>query len=144
MAHVRQQIRDAVVAALSGNTSAAARVFASWTYRRQENQLSQILVRTPVEASELDSDDRDLQRDLSVVLHLSAMGETADDTLDTLAAEVEALLGDTLLGGLVWLNNGLTNSSAETDPAGEEPVAVLTLTYSFTYRTTSTDAEAVV
>jgi hypothetical protein len=100
VAHVRKQVRDAVIGMLSGATSAAARVWPNWTIAPGVEQCPYIKVETgqgSVDRATLDDAQvRDVIVD--VVLHV-AVSDAADDALDALAVQVEtALPADTDLG----------------------------------------------
>lgn len=109
--HVRKQIRAAVVAAVTGLTTTGTNVFVSRQPRIEDDEYPCLLVYTLEEESEIDTMNRPrgLERSVDVAIEAVEKGTTGvDDTLDTIAKEVEAALGNNLLGGLVkdlWLSS---------------------------------------
>jgi len=90
MAHVRQQIREAVATAITGLASAAS-VHQSRVYDLEAGDLPAFKVYTLSEGSERDSLSypRGTRRQLQVVVEAAAKAAAdLDDTLDTLCAEV--------------------------------------------------------
>lgn len=108
MAHPRELIRKQAVALLLGHTSAGASVYASrvepFINNDWEQQLPAIVVYTMDESAELfSSAPREYRRKVELVIELHVAGNSGlDDSLDTLAREVELiLLADDTLGGTV-------------------------------------------
>lgn len=94
--HVRTQIRDEVVKLLRGTAPSRMRVFAMRRMPLQAEQLPAILVYTLAEdaAVETMSGPRFLSRDLDLVVEGVAQdNDTLEDTLDSLAVEIESRLG---------------------------------------------------
>lgn len=98
MAHPRELIRKQAVAVLMGATSAAASVYASRVAPLISNgwqsELPAIIVYTMDETSEIfNQAPREYRRRVELVVEIHAEGnEALDDTLDTLARQVERLL----------------------------------------------------
>ncbi|WP_055135563.1 hypothetical protein [Pseudomonas corrugata] len=98
MAHPRELIRKAAVAALLGATNAGASVYASRVAPLISNgwqsELPAIIVYTMDEAGEIfNQAPREYRRRVELVVEIHAEGnEALDDTLDTLARQVERLL----------------------------------------------------
>lgn len=108
MAHPRELIRKQAVAALLGKTSAGQSVYASriepFISRGWEQELPAIVVYTMDESGEIwSAAPREYQRRVELVVEIHAAGDSSlDDTLDTVARQVEvALLADDTLGGTV-------------------------------------------
>lgn len=98
MAHPRELIRKQAVAVLMGATSAAASVYASRVAPLISNgwqsELPAIIVYTMDETGEIfNQSPREYRRRVELVVEIHAEGnEALDDTLDTLARQVERLL----------------------------------------------------
>lgn len=135
--HARQQIREAIAAAVTGLASTGNRVYQSRLYALRDPDLPCLLVNT---------DDEDiapltlhgpaqLERDLQVqVRGVAKVAANLDDTLDTLAAEVETALGNTTLSGLVRTLT-LESIRVEFDDGLDKPVGVIALGYRASYFT---------
>lgn len=143
MAHVRQQIRDAVATAIAGGSVLGTRVSASRVHPVAKGAAAAAAVFTLEEDSEAVTINlpRRIERLLSLAVEISAEGATFDDTLDAAAVEVEEAIGaDPTLGGLakdVFLSGSLmTVGGDQADPAG-----ALQLVFQITYHTLETDAE---
>lgn len=143
MAHMRTQIRQAVVAALAGLPTTGTRVFVSSVYELRAADLPCLLVHTGDEPQidPLDFSGASLQRQLLVMVKAMAkQAASIQDALDQMLLEVEGALALTTLGGLVKrleLKAVSTNESAALDtPAGE-----LTATWLVTYITPTTNPD---
>lgn len=106
MAHPRELIRKQAVAVLLGATNAGASVYASRVAPLISNgwqsELPAIIVYTMDESAEIfNQAPREYRRRVELVVEIHAEGnEALDDTLDTLARQVERLLlMDDTLGG---------------------------------------------
>lgn len=149
MSHVREQIRDAVVLAVTYLDSTARRVFRSRVYPMDSESLPGICVYTQNESSSpytvggLKSVTTYLRiMSVSVEAYAKA-GTDLDNTLDDIAVEIEtAIATNAALNALV---EDVVLSSTEIDIMGgdtELPVGVLKLSYDITYRTTLADPSA--
>ena len=143
MAHVRQQIRSAIVTALTGLTTTGSNVFRSRIYPLESGKLPGLCF-TRSEAVEFDT--LTITRSIGRVLEVSVeayVSATAnyDNTLDTIAVEVEeALAADVTLGGLSK-DVQVTAFEADFSGDGEQPVAVGRFTVTVQYRTAENDVE---
>jgi hypothetical protein len=144
MAHVRQQIRDAIVTAVTGLTTTGSNVFRSRIYPLESIKLPGLCVYTRSETTEFDtlSRPRSVMRDLEVAVE-AYVKSTAnyDNTLDNIAVQVEeALAADVTLGGL---SKDMQVTAFEADFAGdgEQPVAIGRFTVAVRYRTAENDVE---
>ena len=86
MAHARTQIRNAVVAALTGLSTTGARVHAS--RMRPTDALPALLITTDAEVIEQGAQRRQMRTMDIVVRGLAKGGDGVDDTLDQIALEV--------------------------------------------------------
>jgi hypothetical protein len=141
MVHHRQQIRDAVAAVLvAADTRAAANVFTSRSrpileiLQKRESVLS---IYTSDENSERSPDSYNLVRTLTVSIEGAAGGgDDLDDTLDTLASEVEAAIdADPTLGNLLHRELILQGTVSEISAKGNMQVGAFRLDYECQYVT---------
>ncbi|MFZ9079456.1 MAG: hypothetical protein ACO23H_13045 [Alphaproteobacteria bacterium] len=147
MAHVRKQIRDAVITAVTGLTTTGSNVFRSRIYPLEQSKLPGLCVFTRSENVEFDTltISRSVSRVLDVIIegYVSATSNY-DDTLDQIAVEVEeALAADVTLGGLAK-DTQVTAFEADFSGDGEQPVAVGRFTVTVQYRTAENDVETAV
>ena len=94
--HIRQQIRERVGTTLTGLTTTGSNVFQSRVYNLQDAKLPAIIIYTRSADSELleMGSTRTLQRNLSLVVEAYVKANSNyDDTIDTIAKEVEAAMG---------------------------------------------------
>ena len=138
MSHVRQQLRERAATTLTGLTTTGTKVYQSRVYPLGAANLPGLLIYTKSEDSEIVtmSGARTLLRNLSLVIegYVKAVSNY-DDTVDTIAKEVETAMGnDVTLNGLAK-NSYLESTEIEYDGEGEKPVAVVSLTYTVEYMT---------
>jgi len=136
MSHARTQIRQAVVALLTGNTEAGNRVFSSRVHPLDDAKLPALLVFTPSDDVEKPSMQRPRtqHRNLQLVIegYVKARGDI-DAEADALAQEVETIIGSNpTLGGLAK-DAMLVSTTTQLSGEGEKPVAVVTLTFVVLY-----------
>ena len=146
MAHVRQQIRDAVTVLVTGLTTTGSNVFQSRVYNLQESNLPALKVYTSSEDIALEDGTLDApQRNLSLVIEGNAQATaTLDTTLDEIAKEVEIALGaDITIGGLA-IGIDLDNTQMQLTGEGDQPIGSVLLTYDIHYRTPFGDPETVI
>jgi hypothetical protein len=144
MSHVRQQIRDDIVTTLTGLTTTGSNVFRSRIFPLEETNLPALCIYTKSEASEYDTIGlpRSVNRVLDVAVEAYVKGvSNYDNTLDTIAVEVEeAIAADITLGGLAK-DAQITAFEADFAGDGEQPVAVGRFTVTVEYRTVENDVE---
>lgn len=144
MAHVRKQIRDAIVTAVDGLTTTGSSVFRNRVFPLETTKLPALCVFTKSETSDFDTlhRPRSIMRLLDVQVEAYVSGTSNyDDTLDTIAVEVEeALAGDAALDGLSK-DVQITAYEADFIGDGEQTVAVGRFTVSVQYRTLENDVE---
>ena len=139
MSHVREQIRDAAHAAVTGLITTGARAYASRVYPMTAATLPGLIVYTKSEESEpatMGRASRRIARRLSLVVEgYVKLTAGASDKADTICAEVEAaIVADAALQALV---KDVYLSSTEIKLMGdaEKPVAVVTMNFSAIYHT---------
>ena len=147
MAHGRKQIRDALVAAVTGLATTGSRVFPSRVHPLPKDLEPSLLVYAMRETSAGDTMGRPITLERTVTIAVEAVvkeSTTADDTLDQVAAEVEAAVGgDPHLGGIV-LDTVLTETDIAFSGEGEMPVGRMRLEFETVYRTKENDAETLI
>ncbi len=102
MAHLHQQIRDAMITALTGLTSTGSRVFANRVYPLTAADLPAIRIYTEEEeAEQIGLMGQWRQRGLSISVEACAKANTAlDNTLDQIGLEIEkAIAGGITVSG---------------------------------------------
>lgn len=144
MSHVRQQIRDDIVTTLTGLTTTGSNVFRSRIFPLEQTNLPALCIYTKSETSEYDTIGlpRSVNRILDVAVEAYVKGvSNYDNTLDTIAVEVEeAIAADITLGGLAK-DAQITAFEADFSGDGEQPVAVGRFTITVEYRTVENDVE---
>jgi hypothetical protein len=149
MSHVRQQIRDAVVAAVTFLPLTATRVYKARVYPMTAADLPGICVYTQSESASLNTIGglktvSAYLRNLSINLEIYAKATSnLDNSLDNIAVEVETAIATN--AGLNGLAEDVILASTEIDIMGadsEQPVGVMRLTYNIIYRTTLADPSA--
>jgi len=147
MSHVRQQIRDDIVTTLTGLTTTGSNVFRSRIFPLEETNLPALCIYTKSETSEYDTIGlpRSVNRILDVAVEAYVKGvSNYDNTLDTIAVEVEeAIAADITLGNLAK-DAQITAFEADFAGDGEQPVAVGRFTVTVQYRTVENDVETAV
>ncbi|MCX5513423.1 hypothetical protein C3941_23830 [Kaistia algarum] len=140
MSHAREQIRDAVVAALTPLVTTGSRVKDSSPYPEPPGGLPSLIVFTPSEQPNDRFSSLTIQgRTLSLFVVGYAEGVLVDGTLDTIAAEVEtALAASGNLGGLVKLIEYQGTAVAITGDA-KKRAGEIRLSFNVHYRTKNSD-----
>lgn len=134
--HVRQQIRDAAVGLLTGLTTTGSRVHASRIRPLEAGSLPCLLVTTDAEDIAPGTAQNLLERQLVLTVRGIARGtDTLDDTLDTIALEVE-----TALAASPTLSGECTATALEAvrvvfDDDADRPIGEISLSYRCTYFT---------
>lgn len=145
VAHVRTQIRGAMVATLTGLATTGSNVFDSRPEGRDwnENDLPGLNILTPTDSIDTDrTNSRGKEaRQIAAIVECRAKGANSASVADQASAEVQAALAaDETLGGLakdLFLSEAATSLSGEID----RPVAVVRLEVSVGYRIVPTDPE---
>ena len=92
MAHIRQQIRDRIIADVTGLATTGANVYDSKLYNILQGELPALAVYTQNETSEISTiaPNVTLDRELEVIIECYAeANQNIENTLDTIAGEVE-------------------------------------------------------
>ena len=135
MSHVRQQIREATGTLLSGLVTTSTRIFESRVYNLQETELPCLVITTNDESVE-EGTLKALIRSLTLTIEGKAKATTnLDDTLDTIASEVEIKMATSpTLGGKV-VGHSLSTTSIEMSVEGDQPIGSISLNYDVVYMT---------
>lgn len=142
MSHARQQIREALGTALTGLATTGVNVYTNRVYTLAGLNLPALVISVKQERAEQITPTT-FQRASSVTIEGYVKGTAnIDDTLDTIAVEVEtALWGDDVLKGLgKWLRFNGTEIDF-TGGESEKPVGVIRLSYDILYVTAGGDPE---
>jgi len=134
MPHVRAQIRDAVVTAVTG---LGATVKPTRKFPTNAAELPRIHVYTNRERVDEDMSSLTTQTrilELSVETVATGAEATLDDTIDAFCVSLETALVGNKLSGLA-LDTQLTVTEIDVDSTGKEPIAAARLTFDVTYRT---------
>lgn len=148
MAHVREQARDQAVAALTGATQAGAQVYkSSRTDPFQRGFGAAIRVSTPEEESGVGSAGKPATLAREISLRVAAWAEGGaelDDTLDTIATEIEvAIYQSGRLGGLA-LEVTLTATGPVLDGDGARLAGTIALDFRVLVATAENDPETAI
>ena len=141
MAHVRQQIRDAVATTLTSAVSlVSSRVYTTRVHPLNEANLPAISVYTGSESSERYNVDINRTLSLEIDIYVRETG-SFDDDVDAIAVQVEeAMAGDFTIGGLVK-SSVLISTAIQFDGEADQILGVAKLTYQVRYVTSLTDVE---
>jgi hypothetical protein len=140
MAHVRQQIRDAVATAIAGN---GVTVEKSRQWPINESEFPRYLVYSLREQMDESQSTRNgLMRNLEIVVEavILANPATVDTALDTHAIYLETALNYSTLTGKV-LKTVLRSSDILLNSDSDALMGILTLTFDVTYRSLPTNPE---
>lgn len=143
MAHTRKQIRDAMTAALTGLVTTGANVFSGRVhpFHNEGAELPGLCLYTTAE--EIANDEEDTvshiqSRECLFVVegYVSAADPAAlEDTLDTIASEVEvALFADQFLGGISQ-GIDLVGTDQDFNAEGNDPLGVIMMIFKVIYLT---------
>ena len=136
MAHLRNQIRDAMVTRLTNLTTTGTNVFRSRIYPLESNNLPGLCIFTKSEVTTFDTLTR--PRSINRVLEIGVEAyvkatSNYDNTLDTIAVEVEeAIAADRTLGGLAK-DTYLESTEIEFNAEGEKPLGYVSMTFLTNY-----------
>ena len=144
MAHLRNQIRDAVVSRLTGLSTTGSNVFRSRIYPLENNKLPGLCIFTKSESTTFDTLTR--PRSISRVLEIGVEAyvkaiSNYDNTLDTIAVEVEEAIASDVTFSNLAKDTQVTSFDADFSGDGEQPVAIGRFTIEVNYRTLENDVE---
>lgn len=146
MAHERKLIRDAVVAALTGETVAGTRVKSTREAPATTDELPCITVYTLEEpVQEGKSAPRELKRNLVVAVDgwvESVEQDDTDDLMDDLALEIETAMDADVYISNTASDSWLTFTEMKISRSGERTIGVVHMEYLVEYRTEQRIAEA--
>ena len=144
MAHVRQSIRSNIVTTLTGLTTTGSNVFETRQYPLENSNLPALLIYTNEEDVEYSTitTPRTQFRTLtcSVEAYVKATG-SIDDTLDTIAVQVEEALYTDLTRGGNANDTQITGVSMTYNAEGDQPLGVGSFTVIVLYSTLENDVE---
>ncbi len=147
MAHAREQIRDAVVIALTGLTTTGSRVYASRVYPMSEDNMPGIIVYTKTEISSPATltIPRRIERNLNIMIDAYAKRlNDYDDTVDKICSEVEsAIYSNAALKTLVK-DIFIAETEIKLSGEAEKPVSIASLTLACRYYTPENNPETLI
>ena len=147
MSHARQQVRDAVVTAVTGLTTTGTRVHGGRIFPLHRARLPALFVYSIEEAVDDGAEVMGLDqvRVLQVAVEVLAEANAdLDDSIDTICAEVEtAIHADTTLGGVVmWIEYASVEITL--DEGTQKPVGAAQMTFVAQYRVDATDPTTII
>jgi hypothetical protein len=144
--HERQQIREAIAAALVGKTAAGARVFETRILPLRMPELPAVAVYSLSESSDdQQTAPRELKRRIDFAVEAAVkQGTNIDDALDAIALQVEtAMDADPTFGGLAS-DSMLVGTQLDVVEEGDRMMGVAVLRYAVTYYTPERSATSAV
>jgi len=145
MAHVRKSIRDNITTTLTGLTTTGSRVFQTRLFPLATAKLPGLCIYTRNETTQYTTvgKPRTQIRELEVLVEAYAKGTSSiDNTLDTIAVQVEEALYTDLTRGGYAKDTQVTSFEVDYDGEGDQSVGVARFTISVTYVTVENDIEA--
>lgn len=144
MAHAREQIRDAVLVAVTGLTTTKKNAFASRVHPVNDNEMPCVLVYTRLESSTpiTMKQPRRFEHMLTVMVEgYVRLNTSYDDRADKIAAEVQtAVYNNTSLNALVR-DIFLEETEIKITGEAEKPIAVVSMSFKARYQTFENDVE---
>tara|TARA_Y100000114_G_scaffold100147_1_gene93328 strand:- start:3758 stop:4201 length:444 start_codon:yes stop_codon:yes gene_type:complete len=147
VAHVRKLIRDNITSTLTGLTTTGSNVFQTRFYPIAEAKLPALAIYTKSEDTEYGTlkTPRTQIRTLDVTVEAYVAGNTnVDNTLDTIAVEVEEALFTDLTRGGNAKETRINSFEADFSGDGENPVGVGRFSVEVIYVTLENDVETAV
>ena len=136
MPHRRQEITDAIKAALTGATDVAIPIDVNRMTPVMADDLPRIVIRTPKEVARIFAEaPRVLERRLLAVIEVLAQGDDSGEMLDEIAQKAEAAMNASSLLSGRDSDHVLFESEMEIDATGDSPVGSLKLKYEIRYMT---------
>lgn len=138
--HVRQQLREAIVAAVTGLASTGARVYSALTYPALQSDLPHLEVNTVEEQAESVSLHGPGLIERTVVIEITARAIATSGLatmVDDVAAEVETALGGSVMVSGKEVPLSYQGASIQFSSEADQPVGVATLRYQATLYTAS-------
>ena len=143
MTHIRQQIRDRIIADVTGLATTGANVYDSKLYNILQGELPALAVYTQNETSEISTiaPNVTLDRELEVIIECYAeANQNIENTLDTIAGEVENSLGTDLTLNNLCITQFLSSTDIDFTSECEKPLGICKLTYNVRYMNTVTNS----
>ena len=141
MAHKRTSIRNNVTTTLTGLTTTGSNVFESRIYPNELAKLPLLNIYSNTETSELSSIGK-IERNLEIMIEgFAKASANIDETLDTIAKEVEVAMATDLTRGGHAKDTFITNTEYELENVGNQQLGVIKITYNVHYLTTKADPE---
>lgn len=147
MPHVRKSIRDNITTTLTGLTTTGSNVFQTRFYPLAEAKLPALAIYTKSETTEYGTVHvpRTQIRTLDVTVEAYVSGNTnVDNTLDTIATEVEEALATDLTRGGNAKETKVISFDADFSGDGENPVGIGRFAIEVVYVTLENDIETAV
>lgn len=140
MSHIRQQIRAAILAKLTGLPTTGGNVFQTRVWPVNDSELPCLLIMTDADMINSYSDGslvgfvpRSVNRTLHLTIVAVVRGVAIDDALDAICLDVEkALAADRFLGGLS-ANITLSDTRIQFKGEGEKPTGEATMSWLIEY-----------
>ena len=131
--HIRQSIREAVVTAVTGLTTTGSRVYDSRILPQAASDLPCLRVYATTETSE-EATLVNLARTCNIVVQgIARATSEVEDTLDTIAEEVETAIAGATITGCKEIH--IVSSELEFEGDGDNPHGMVTLTFAALYHT---------
>ncbi len=147
MAHVRKSIRDNVTTTLTGLTTTGSNVFQTRLFPMEESKLPALAIYTKSETSDYSTitPPRTQVRALEVIVEAYVKGTAnIDNTIDTIAVEIEEALATDLTRGGYAKDTQVTETDIEFNGDAEQSVAIARFTVAVNYATVENDVETAV
>lgn len=130
--HVRQQLRDAIVAAVTGLALTGSRVYTARVYPANDSELPHLEINTVDEEADTVSIHGPAVVERIVSIEISARARatsTLAATLDTMAEQIEAALGSTLTVSAKQIPLNYQGASIQFSGDADQPIGAAVLRY---------------
>lgn len=142
MPHQRENIRDAIVAAVTSLTTTGSRVYRTRVYPLASDKLPGLVVYCRSETSErevlIGLPSRLVRVAQFVVEGYARATADVDETLDDIASEVETAIGGAQFTGAAR-DCTLISTDIDFSNGGDVPLGIVRMTFAVTYRTSETN-----
>lgn len=134
--HARQQLRDAVVTAVTGLAITGSRVYTARVYPAQDSELPHLEVNTVDESASDVLLDGSIERQVTLEITARARATAAlANTLDAIAEQVETTLGASINVNGKDVDLAYTGASIQFSGDADQPIGTASLTYRATLYT---------
>jgi hypothetical protein len=144
MAHVRKLIRDNIKTVLTGLTTTGSNVFQTRLFPIEEGNMPALCIYTKTEVTDYSSmtPPRTQYRTLEIAVEAYVKGTSLlDNSIDTIAVEVEEALATDLTRGGNAKDTLITGVEIDYSPDGEQSVGIARFTVQVVYVTLENDIE---